>query len=123
MNEEFGIESNETMHHSKPFSCKSDDYFVEKINEYRQSVIKAQRKAGRASLFLEEYGLDSKKLYAYAYVGGCSAGHDYKYLICDEIKDLPLEVTEKGCIRKEGEVSSAHRPVNPYFKKEDWSKR
>ena len=97
-----------------------DAYFVKAINEYKQSVIKAQRKAGRASLFLEEYGLDSKELYAY--VCGRAAGNNNKPLV-NALKDFTIEVVQKDCIRKEDQVHSTHQPVNPYFKKEDWSKR
>lgn len=120
MNKEFDIESDETMHHSKPFSCKSDAYFVEKINEYRQSVIKAQRKAERLLVFSGKYGMSSKKLYEY--VSGCSAGNNNKSFV-NALKDFTIEVTEKDCIRKEGQVHSTHQPVNPYFKKEQWSKK
>jgi hypothetical protein len=35
------------------------------------------------------------------------------------LKDFTIEVVQKDCIRKEGQVHSTHQPVNPYFKKED----
>lgn len=39
------------------------------------------------------------------------------------LKDFTIEVVQKDCIRKEDELSSVHQPVNPYFKKELWSKK
>lgn len=52
-------------------------------------------------------------------VSTCDFSRDF----CKALKGLLIEVTEKGCIHKEGEVSSVHQPVNPYFNKENWSKK
>lgn len=109
----------ESLNHSKPVSCKVDTYLIERISEvckeYKENFLKAKRKLDRTVVYMEKYGVNSKKLYAY--VIGCSAGNNNKSLV-DDLKDFTIEVTEKDCIRKEGEVASVHQPVNPYFKKE-----
>lgn len=110
----------ESIKNSKPISCKVDASLTARISEackeYKENFLRTHRKLDKTIGYMKNYGIDSKKLYAY--VSGCSAGNNNKVLV-NVLEDFTIEVTEKDCIRREGQVHSTHQPVNPYFKKEN----